>query len=68
MPGSMRLTFVLCLGAMTLLYLALWRLEFERKSAAFAIRALRRSRERRPEPLPEPAIPISRPPAVVAGR
>jgi hypothetical protein len=32
------------------------------------VRALRRSRERRPERLAEPAIPISRPPAVVAGR
>jgi heme exporter protein C len=68
MPGSMRLTFVLCLGAMALLYLALWRLEFERKSVAFAVRALRRSRERAPERLPQPAIPISRPPAVAMER
>ena len=68
MPGSMRLTFVVCLGAMALLYLALWRLEFERKSVAFAVRALRRSRERAPERLPQPAIPISRPPAVAMER
>jgi len=68
MPGSMRLTFLLCLGAMTLLYLALWRLELDRKTVAMQVRALRRSREPRPERLAEPAIPISRPPAVVAGR
>ena len=68
MPGSMRLTFLLCLGAMTLLYLALWRLELDRKTVAMQVRALRRSREPRAERLAEPAIPISRPPAVVAGR
>jgi heme exporter protein C len=68
MPGSMRLTFLVCLGAMALLYLALWRLELDRKTAALQVRALRREREREPERLAEPAIPISRPPAVAAGR
>jgi heme exporter protein C len=68
MPGSMRLTFIVCFGAMTALYLALWRLELDRKTVAFQLRALRRSRERAPARLPEPAIPFSRPPAVAAGR
>jgi heme exporter protein C len=70
MPGSMRLTFLVCLGAMALLYLALWRLELDRKTAALQVRALRREQERarEPERLAEPAIPISRPPAVAAGR
>jgi heme exporter protein C len=68
MPGSMRLTFLVCLGAMALLYLALWQLELDRKTVALQVRALRRKREREPERLAEPAIPVSRPPAVAAGR
>jgi heme exporter protein C len=42
MPGAMRLTFVACLVAMALLFLALWRLEFDRKSASVELRRRRR--------------------------
>jgi heme exporter protein C len=67
MPGSMRLTFLACLGAMTLLYLSLWRLEVDRKTAAIRLRALRRSREPEPARAAEPMLPISRPPVAAAG-
>ena len=42
MPGSMRLTFVACIAAMALLYLALFRLELARKTVAIEVRRLRR--------------------------
>jgi heme exporter protein C len=46
MPGAMRTTFLVCMGAMVLLYLALWRLELNRKTSAIEIRRLRRVVER----------------------
>ncbi len=42
MPGSMRLTFLVALGAMTLLYVTLWQYEMASKNATFQLRALRR--------------------------
>src|SRR4051794_5317869 len=42
MPGSMQLTFVLSLAAVTMLYLTLRRLELTAKHASFELRALRR--------------------------
>jgi heme exporter protein C len=45
MPGSMALTFVLSLAAITMLYLTLRRLELTAKHAAFELRALRRRAE-----------------------
>jgi heme exporter protein C len=45
MPGSMRLTFVLALAAVTMLYLTLRRLELTAKHVAFELRALRRQAE-----------------------
>jgi heme exporter protein C len=42
MPGSMRLTFLVCLVAMVLLYLSLYRLETARKTAAIELKRLRR--------------------------
>jgi heme exporter protein C len=45
LPGSMRLTFVLSLAAVTMLYLTLRRLELTAKHAAFELRALRRRAE-----------------------
>jgi heme exporter protein C len=41
MPGSMRLTFLCCLGAMTLLFLTLWRYEMTQKQTRMQLRALR---------------------------
>jgi len=46
MPGSMRLTFIVCLGAMALTYVALYRLEATRKTAAMELKALRRELRR----------------------
>ncbi len=42
MPGSMRLTFLVSMAAMVLLYVVLWRLELMRKTAAIEIKRLRR--------------------------
>jgi heme exporter protein C len=41
MPGSMRLTFLISLGAMTLLFLTLWKYEMTSKHASMQLRALR---------------------------
>ena len=56
MPGSMRLTFVACMGAMALLFVVLWRLELMRKTAAIEIARLRRQT---PEKSPVPSIPAA---------
>jgi heme exporter protein C len=42
MPGSMRLTFLVSLAAMTLLFLTLWKYEMASKHASAQLRALRR--------------------------
>jgi len=42
LPGPMRLTFLVALGAMTLLYLTLWKYEMTSKNAVAQLRALRR--------------------------
>jgi heme exporter protein C len=42
MPGSMRLTFLLALVAMALLFVTLWKYELASKSATFKLRALKR--------------------------
>jgi heme exporter protein C len=42
MPGSMRLTFLLALAGMTLLFITLNKYELTSKSASFSLRALRR--------------------------
>jgi heme exporter protein C len=41
MPGSMRATFLLSLGAMTLLFVTLWKYEMTSKHASMQLRALR---------------------------
>jgi hypothetical protein len=38
MPGAMRLTFVVCLGAIALLFATLWALELTAKEAAARMR------------------------------
>jgi heme exporter protein C len=42
MPGSMFVTFLLCLGAMILLFITLWKYELTSKHATIQLRALRR--------------------------
>jgi heme exporter protein C len=42
MPGSMRLTFLVSLIAMALLFVTLWKYELASKSATFRLRALKR--------------------------
>ena len=59
MPGEMRLTFIVALVAMTLLFATLWKLELTSKSASDQMRRLRRRLEASeddgggPEPVPE---------------
>jgi heme exporter protein C len=42
LPGEMRLTFLVCLAAMTLLFVTLWKLELTSKDAAMNLKRLRR--------------------------
>jgi heme exporter protein C len=42
LPGDMRLTFLVCLAGMTLLYATLWKYEMASKHASMQLRALRR--------------------------
>ena len=42
MPGSMRLTFLICLVAMALLFVTLWKYELASKLTTFRLRALKR--------------------------
>jgi heme exporter protein C len=45
MPGEMRLTFLVCVAAMALLFTTLWKLELTSKHAAEQLRRLRRRLE-----------------------
>jgi heme exporter protein C len=47
LPGDMRLTFLVSLLAMTLLFVTLWKLELTSKSAAARLKSLRRKLEAR---------------------
>src|SRR3989440_582840 len=47
LPGEMRLTFLVSLAAMTLLFLTLWKLELTAKHAAAQLKSLRRKLEAR---------------------
>jgi len=58
MPVAMRLTFVVAMLAMALLYVLLWRLELMRKTTAIEIAALRRALEQRAT-TPVPSIAAS---------
>jgi heme exporter protein C len=42
MPGSMRLTFLVCLAGMAALFVTLWKYELTSKQASMQLRALRR--------------------------
>jgi heme exporter protein C len=58
MPGSMRMVFLLAIGAIALVYVTLWRIEIASKEAS---RELRRLRRRLEAELPdEPAVPAAR--------
>lgn len=45
LPGDMRLTFLVCLAATTVLFVTLWKLELTAKSAAMHLKRLRRRLE-----------------------
>ena len=47
MPGSMRLTFLVSLIGMALLFVTLWKYELASKHATFQLRALKRKLARR---------------------
>jgi heme exporter protein C len=47
LPGEMRLTFLVCLLAMVLLYVTLWKLELTSKHASMQLKRLRRRLEAR---------------------
>jgi heme exporter protein C len=63
MPGSMRLTFLLSVLAMALLFATLWKLELTAKNLAREVRKLRRSVERGPVPGPAPTAAARQVPA-----
>jgi heme exporter protein C len=49
MPGEMRLTFLVALAGMTLLFVTLWKLELTAKHASMQLKKLRRRRAERRE-------------------
>src|ERR671935_1624706 len=51
MPGSMRLTFLVALAGMVLLFVTLWKYEMASKNAAMQLRALRRKLAGEEEPV-----------------
>ena len=56
MPGAMRLTFLVSLSAMALLFVTLWKYELAAKHASMQLRALRAPARRRRRP-PAPLAP-----------
>ena len=47
LPGEMRLTFLVTLAGMILLFVTLWKLELTAKHASMQLKRLRRSRSER---------------------
>ena len=45
MPGEMRLTFFVCIAAVTLLFMTMWRFELSAKNASMQLKRLRRRLE-----------------------
>jgi heme exporter protein C len=45
MPGEMRLTFFVCIAAVTLLFMTMWRFEISAKNASMQLKRLRRRLE-----------------------
>ena len=60
MPGAMRLTFLVSLAGVALLFVALWKLELAAKNASMQLKRLRRrlieQMEREEQPGSEPAV------------
>jgi heme exporter protein C len=52
LPGEMRLTFLVALAGMILLFVTLWKLELTAKHAAMQLKKLRRRRAERREAVP----------------
>jgi heme exporter protein C len=68
MPGEMRLTFIVALIAMGLLFTTLWKLELAAKRAAAQLRQLRRQLEPAPGTNPSFAPPQAPPATAVPAR
>ncbi|MGZ4203353.1 MAG: cytochrome c biogenesis protein CcsA [Thermoleophilaceae bacterium] len=71
LPGSMRLTFLVSLGAVLLLYVTLWKLELTSKHASMELKKLRRRLELAYEERPAagaPAPPVGTVPASPSDR
>jgi heme exporter protein C len=45
LPGEMRLTFLVCILAVTLIFVTLWKLELTSKNASMQLKRLRRRLE-----------------------
>lgn len=60
MPGEMRLTFLVCLLAMTLLFVTLWKLELTSKQASMQLKRLRTRLELRAEERARVRVPAAR--------
>jgi heme exporter protein C len=56
LPGEMRLTFLVSLAAMALLFLTLWKLELSAKHASEQLKRLRRRLEEAPGSAPPPPV------------
>jgi heme exporter protein C len=71
LPGSMRLTFLVSLGAVLLLYITLWKLELTSKHASMELKKLRRRLELAYDERPAagaPAPPVGTVPASPSDR
>ncbi len=52
LPGDMRLTFLVCLGAVTLMFVTFWKLELTAKNTRSQLKRLKRTLEARAEKVP----------------
>ena len=68
LPGEMRLTFLVCLLAMTLLFVTLWKLELTSKRASMQLKRLRTRLELRAEAAADDARAAARRGREVRGR
>jgi heme exporter protein C len=57
LPGDMRLTFLVCIAAMALLFVTLWKLELSSKHASSQLKQLRRKLERSDEDAGVASVP-----------
>jgi heme exporter protein C len=59
LPGDMRLTFLVSILAMTLLFITLWKLELSSKHASSQLKQLRRKLERAEEERGVASVPAA---------